>query len=128
MSVWRGASFLGIFLLAARNGIPSDLFEYARLESNSAWQRFWLVTVPLLRPFIVLGVLLSLAGTFADYTNTYLISGSRVVAPLVGTLAYFNGLIGGQTGLGAATALTMLPWIGLLLLVGFRYFESDEER
>jgi ABC-type sugar transport system permease subunit len=126
MSIWRGVSFFAIFLLAARNAVPSELFEYARLECEDAWRRLWLVTLPLLRPFVALGVLLSLAGTFADYTNTYMVSGSRVVAPTIGTLAHFSSLVGGRTGEGAAIALTMLPWIGLLLMLGYRYFERDE--
>src|SRR5437762_3778119 len=55
-NIWRGSSFIGVFLLAGINAIPPELFEEALLESKSRWQRFWLVTVPLLKPFIALEI------------------------------------------------------------------------
>src|SRR5574338_903288 len=42
-NIWRGSSFIGVLLLAGINAIPPELFEYATLESRSAWQRFWAV-------------------------------------------------------------------------------------
>ena len=54
-NIWRGSSFIGVLLLAGINAIPPELFEYALLESKSAWRRFRLVTVPLLKPFLALG-------------------------------------------------------------------------
>src|SRR5215831_10948537 len=59
-NIWRGSSFIGVLLLAGINAIPPELFECALLESNSAWRRFWLVTVPLLKPFLALAMFLSL--------------------------------------------------------------------
>jgi ABC-type glycerol-3-phosphate transport system permease component len=48
-NIWRGSSFIGVLLLAGINAVPPELFEYATLESKSAWQRFWMVTVPVPR-------------------------------------------------------------------------------
>src|SRR5947207_6025030 len=64
-NVWRGASFTAVLLLAGINAIPTELFEYARLESASAWQRFARVTLPLLRPYMALAVFLSFTTAFA---------------------------------------------------------------
>src|SRR5579864_3088973 len=47
--VWRSSAFLSIFLLAGFNSIPIEQLEYARLECNSAWRRFWLVVLPAAR-------------------------------------------------------------------------------
>src|SRR6059036_2393998 len=49
-NIWRGSSFIGVFLLAGINAIPPQLFECAVLESKSPWRRFWLVTVPEAAP------------------------------------------------------------------------------
>jgi len=69
LNIWRGGSFVGIFLLAARNGIPDQLFEYASLEARSAWQMFWKVTVPVLRPFLALAAFLTLTGAVGEDSN-----------------------------------------------------------
>jgi multiple sugar transport system permease protein len=57
-NIWRGGSFTAVFLLAAINAIPTELFEYAALETRNAWQRFRHVTLPLLMPTLVVAVLL----------------------------------------------------------------------
>ena len=122
-NVWRGGSFMGIFLLAGVNAVPPELFDAGLLECRSAWQRFWRVTVPLLRPFLAMAVFLSLTSAFWDLTNVWSLTGGRVTFPVIGTLAYWMAILGGQFGPGAALSLTMVPPLlgGLFLL--FRLFE-----
>src|SRR5256885_12919381 len=85
-NVWRGGSFTAVFLLAGLNAIPMELFEYARLESRSAWQRFRAVTLPLLAPYMALAVFLSFTTAFADLGNVWMLTGGRIIFPVVGTL------------------------------------------
>ena len=114
-NVWRGGSFMGIFLLAGINAVPPELFEAALLECRSAWRRFWLVTVPLLRPFLAMAVFLSLTSAFWDLANVWSLTGGRVAFPVIGTLAYWMAILGGQFGPGAALSLTMvLPLLAVL--------------
>src|SRR6202521_2892539 len=68
VDTWRGMSFFGIFLLVGINAVPSELFEWARLEGTSALRTFWLVTLPLPRPTILLATILSISFTFGDFT------------------------------------------------------------
>ena len=126
-NIWRGSSFIGIFLLAGINAIPPELFEYSLLECQVAWRRFWLVTVPLLRPFFALAVFLSLTTAFADLDNVWLLTGRRVIFPVLGTEAYWLAIQGGQIGPGAALSLTLVPMLIATLLVLFRMFDPPEE-
>jgi ABC-type sugar transport system permease subunit len=126
-NVWRGGSFVGIFLLAALNGIPQDLFDYATVEVKTAWRRFWMVTVPLLRPFLALATFLSLAGAVVDLGNVYELSGFRNVYPIVWTQAFHLAIIGGQWGKAAALSLILMPVLILILVVCYRAFEPLEE-
>jgi hypothetical protein len=109
-NIWRGGSFTAVFLLAGLNAIPNELFEYARLETRSAWQRFWLVTLPLLRPYVALAVFLSFTMAFADLANVWMLTGGRIIFPLVGTYAYWLAIKvgGGEGGLSLAGAAG--PW------------------
>lgn len=126
-NVWRGSSFIGVFLLAGLNAIPPELFECALLESQSAWRRFWLVTIPLLRPFLALAVFLSLTTAFADLANVWMLTAGRIVFPVIGTQAYWLAIKGGQFGPASALALVMVPFLLAALALLFRSFDPPEE-
>ncbi len=126
-NIWRGGSFTAIFLLAALNGIPQDLFDYAALEVKSAWRRFWLVIVPLLRPFLALAGFLSLTSAVVDLGNVWVMTGGRVVYPIIWTQAIHYAILGGQWGKAFALTLIPVPALLAILLVCFWLFEPLEE-
>jgi multiple sugar transport system permease protein len=125
-NIWRGSSFVAVLLLAGLNAIPPELFECALLESKSAWRRFRLVTVPLLKPFLALGAFLSLTGAFVDLANVWMLTAGRIVFPVIGTHAYWLVVKAGQYGPGSALSLTMVPILLTTLLVLFRLFDRPE--
>ena len=127
-NIWRGSSFVGVLLLAGINAIPPELFECAALESKSPWRRFWLVTVPLLKPFLALAVFLSLTSAFADLANVWMLTAGRIVFPVIGTHAYWLAIKGGQFGPASALSLTLVPFLLGALLVLFRLFDPVEEK
>ena len=126
-NIWRGSSFIGIFLLAGINAIPPELFECAMLESKSAWRRFWLVTVPLLKPFLALAVFLSLTTAFADLANVWMLTGGRIIFPVIGTHAYWLAIRSGQFGPASALSLMPVPLLIAVLFVLFRMFDPPEK-
>lgn len=127
-NIWRGSSFIGIFLLAGLNAIPPELFEYPLLECKEPWRRFWMVTVPLLKPFLALAVFLSLTTAFADLANVWMLTAGRIIFPVIGTEAYWLAIRGGQIGLGSALSLLLVPMLAAALFVLFRMFDPPEER
>ena len=126
-NIWRGSSFIGVLLLAGINAIPPELFECALLESKSPWRRFRLVTVPLLKPFLALGVFLSLTSAFADLANVWMLTAGRIVFPVIGTHAYWLATKVGQYGPASALSLMMVPFLLGVLLVLFRWFDPPEQ-
>src|SRR5213594_4278522 len=125
-NIWRGSSFIGVLLLAGINAIPPELFECALLESRSAWRRFRLVTVPLLKPFLALGVFLSLTSAFADLANVWMLTAGRIVFPVIGTHAYWLAIKAGQFGPASALSLTLIPFLLGVLFLLFRLFDPPE--
>jgi len=127
-SIWRGGSFTSVFLLAGINAIPSELFEYSALDTRSAWQRFRHVTLPLLRPFVALAIFLSATTAFGDLANVWMLTGGRVIFPVIGTYAYWLGIRNGQLAEAAAWSLSLVPLLALLLVVLFRWFDRPDEQ
>jgi multiple sugar transport system permease protein len=125
-NIWRGSSFVAVLLLAGINGIPPELFEYALLETKSPWQRFRMVTMPLLKPFLALGAFLSLTSAFSDIANVWMLTAGRIVFPVLGTQAYWLAIHGGQFGPASALSLLLVPFLLGALLLLFRLFDAPE--
>ena len=126
-NIWRGASFTAMFLLAGLNAIPTELFEYAQLETRSAWQRLPAVTLPLLRPFLALAVFLSFTTAFADLANVWMLTGGRIVFPVRRHPRVLARDQGGQFAEGAARSLSLVPLLVLAMLLLFHWFDRREE-
>ena len=125
-NIWRGGSFLGVFLLAGINAVPPELFDCALLESKSAWRRFWRVTVPLLKPFLALAVFLSLTTAFSDLANVWMLTAGRIVFPVIGTHAYWLAIKSGQFGPASALSLALVPFLALVLAALFWMFDRPD--
>lgn len=126
-NVWRGSSFIGVFLLAGINAIPPELFESALLDSDSAWRRFQSVTLPLLKPFLALATFLSLTSAFADLANVWTLTAGRIAFPVISTRAYWLAVNEGLYGAASALSLLLVPLLLAALLVLFRLVDRPAE-
>jgi multiple sugar transport system permease protein len=118
INTWRGLPFYGITLLAGLQTVPPELYEAATIDGAGGWQRFRYVTLPLLKPIILIVTLFSVIFTFADFQLVYVLThgGPQNATQLFATYAFDIGMGGGQLGLGASVALTMLPALAVLIL------------
>jgi multiple sugar transport system permease protein len=118
INTWRGLPFYGITLLAGLQTVSPELYEAATIDGASGWQRFWFVTLPLLKPIILIVTLFSVIFTFADFQLVYVLThgGPQNATNLFATYAFDIGMGAGQLGLGASIALMMLPALALLIV------------
>jgi len=118
INTWRGLPFYGITLLAGLQTVSPELYEAATIDGASGWQRFRYVTLPLLKPIILIVTLFSVIFTFADFQLVYVLThgGPQNATQLFATYAFDIGMGAGQLGLGASVALAMLPALALLIV------------
>ena len=118
INTWRGLPFYGITLLAGLQTVPPELYEAATIDGASGWQRFRLVTLPLLQPIILIVTLFSVIFTFADFQLVYVLThgGPQNATQLFATYAFDIAMGAGQLGLGASVALAMFPALALLIV------------
>jgi multiple sugar transport system permease protein len=76
MSLW-GVGGNIIIYLAGLQGVPTDLYDAAKVDGATAWQRFRYVTLPMTTPVIFYNLVLGLIGTFQYFTEVYVISGAN---------------------------------------------------
>lgn len=67
VALWRGLGWYMVMYLAALQGIPAEMQEAAILDGANAWQRFWRITVPMLRPTIMVCTILSTLAALKAY-------------------------------------------------------------
>jgi arabinogalactan oligomer/maltooligosaccharide transport system permease protein len=76
-NVWLGFPFMMVVTLGALTGIPKEVLEAAEVDGATRWQRFWKVTVPLLRPTMLPAVVLGAIWTFNMFNVVFLVSGGE---------------------------------------------------
>jgi multiple sugar transport system permease protein len=110
-NVWRGLPFYAITLLAALQTISGELYEAAAIDGATARQRFFRVTLPLLKPVLIITTMFSVIWTFSDFQLVYVLTagGPANATHLFATYAFNVALGAGQLGSGASIALSMLP-------------------
>jgi multiple sugar transport system permease protein len=118
VNTWRGMPFYGITLLAGLQTIPADLYEAAAIDGATGVQRFLYVTVPVIKPVLVIVTMFSVIFTFGDFQLIYALThgGPANATHVFSTWSFDIGMSAGQLGMGAAVALAILPALAVLIV------------
>ena len=118
VNTWRGIPFYGITLLAGLQTISPELYEAAAIDGASTHQRFWHITLPVIKPVLIIVTMFSVIFTFSDFQIVYALThgGPANATQVFVTYAFYLGMSGGQLGMGAAAALAMLPALAVMIV------------
>lgn len=125
---WRNMGYTGLLLFAGMQTIPTMIYEAAETEGASTWQTFRHVTLPLLRPILVLVIVVSMIGSFQIFdTVSVATSGGPGNSTRVIYLYIYQKAFE-QFDMGYASAMAVVLMIGLMLLtiVQLRLARSNE--
>jgi len=127
VNTWRGLPFFAITVLAGLMSIPREFYEAAEVDGATSRQRFWHVTLPLLKPVLAVVILFSTIFTFSDFNIVQVLTrgGPVNTTHLFATLAYQIGLQGGNLGQGAAISLFLFPMLALVVFLQLRYIRKE---
>ncbi len=120
ISVWQYTGYSAILFLAGLQSIPKELYQAAAIDGTNAWQRFWHITVPLLRPTTAFVLITSLVtsvqvfDTVAIVTGTGPTGGGPVGASRVIMFYIFNKIYNQAFKMGMATAASIILLIILI--------------
>jgi len=115
VDVWNTTSFVALMLLAGLQSLPEEPYEAARIDGASALQAFYYLTLPLLRPIILVALLWRFIDTFRIFDVIYLLTagGPARVTETVSIYVYRYGFQSFNLGVAAAASFIML----LIMLV-----------
>ena len=127
VNIWRGLPFFAITLLAGLVSIPQELYEAAKTDGAGPVARFWYITLPMLKPVLVIVVLFSTIFTFSDFNIVYVLTRGGPInsTHLFATLANQIGLQSGKIGEGAAVSLYMFPILVMVVYFQLRFIRKE---
>ncbi|GGH27823.1 sugar ABC transporter permease [Alsobacter metallidurans] len=128
MVVWKTAGFNMIILLTGLQGISSEVQEAARMDGASGRQRFFRITLPLMRRTIALALILSVAGSVLAFDQFYIIADGGPQNSTV-TAVYWifsQSFVSFRLGYGAAMSMVLLAILVTISVVQLRLLRTPE--
>jgi multiple sugar transport system permease protein len=115
---WRMIPFSTVILLAGLSSIPKDIPEAAAVDGAGFWRTHVEITLPMMRPIIVVALLFGVVFTFTDMTVVYILTrgGPYDTTQVLPSLAFFTGVLGSDLAEGAAISVFLVP---ILVAVAF---------
>ncbi len=112
--VWKTTPFMALLLLAGLATIDEGLYEAAKVDGASAWQRFTRITLPLLKPALLVALLFRTLDAFRVFDSIFVMTGGSQDTESVSILGY-NQLIS-RLNLGLGSAVSVLIFLMVLVI------------
>lgn len=127
-NIWQNSPYVAILLLAGMRSLPSEPVEAAQIDGASRWQIFWHVTLPALKPAILVALLLRTIFEFRAFDNVYVMTGGGPAGAtnLLSVFTYGLTFLQFDFTLGAAASWVMLVCSVVLCalpILVFRFME-----
>ena len=116
--IWRWTGYNMVFFLAGLQNIEYSVYEAAKIDGASGWRTFWSITVPLLKPTIVMTTIMSINGTLQLFDESVnLTKGGPANATITMSHYIYNGSFGeGGANFGYASAMSVIVFIMVAIL------------
>lgn len=112
--IWKTTPFVALLLLAGLAQVPDELGEAARIDGATAWQRLWRVTLPAMRPAIVVAVLFRTLDAYRVFDGVFVMTSGAQRTESVSFLAYRQVIV--RTAIGLGSAVSILLFLSVLLV------------
>jgi multiple sugar transport system permease protein len=112
--VWKTTPFMALLLLAGLATIDDGLYEAARVDGATAWQRFWRITLPLLKPALLVALLFRTLDAFRVFDSIFIMTKGAQDTESVSIVGYQQLL--SRLNLGLGSAVSVLIFLLVLLI------------
>jgi len=120
--VWKTTAFMALLLMAGLSLVPEDILQAARVDGASAWQRFYRVTLPLMKPAILVALLFRTLDAFRIFDNIYILTAGGNGTYSVSILGYDNLFRALNLGIGSAISILIFISVAIIGFIFIRIF------
>lgn len=127
MATWKNIGFYVILFLAGILNIPAHLYEASKMEGAGKWQDFWHITLPLLKPTMLLVVVLSTFGAFSLFIEPYVMTGGGPLNTTMSVVLYMykHAFMFQHMGYAATIGFAFALIILIVVLVQKKYLDTE---
>ncbi len=125
---WRNTPFMAIVLLAGLQVIPNDIYEAARIDGAGAWKTFWRLTMPLLKPALMVALIFRTLQSFLIFDVVYNMTGGGP-GNSTSVLSYLDWqafLTDSDFGYGGAIAVALVIFALIIAAAYVRAFRTEQ--
>lgn len=126
--IWRTLPLATVISLGGLSSIPQDIHDAAAVDGAGFFRHLFVITIPLVLPILLVGVLFGLVFSVTDMIVVYVLTrgGPFDSTQVLASLAFFKGIDGGDLSGGAAVALFLLPVLALCVVLLLRLARRAE--
>ncbi|HEY0186650.1 MAG TPA: sugar ABC transporter permease [Cellulomonas sp.] len=127
MATWRQVGTLMVIFIAGLQAIPDDVMEAASMDGAGAWRRLRSITLPMLRPTLLLGAVLISVAFLQFFEEAFVMTSGGPLDSTLSAAYYIYEKFGfGQYGLASAASYVLFAIIALVSLLQFRLLRSQD--
>jgi multiple sugar transport system permease protein len=120
--IWKTTPFIGLLLLAGLSLVPEDLQKAAKVDGATAWQRFTKITLPLMKPAILVALLFRTLDSFRIFDNIYILTNGNNGTGSVSIVGYDNLFNALNLGIGSAISILIFVCVVIVSFVFIKGF------
>jgi len=126
VDVWKTTPFMALLLLAGLQIIPGDIYEASTVDGASKWQQFWHMTLPMLRPALLVALIFRTLDAFRVFDVIYVMRGVAVDTVSLAIFAQQTLVNEDRLGQTSAASVIIFLCIGVLVLIYTRLVRVEE--
>jgi len=123
--VWKTTPFMSLLLLAGLALVPEDLLKAAAVDGAGAWRRLKKITLPLIKPAILVALLFRTLDAFRVFDSIYVLTGGTGDTGSVSILGYDNLFKGFNVGLGSAISVLIFGCVTIIAFLFIKVFGAS---
>ena len=120
--IWKTVPFMALLLMAGLALVPEDLLKAASMDGATAWKRFWMVTVPLIKPAILVALLFRTLDAFRIFDNIFILTSGSNKTSSVSMVTFSNLIRGLNLGIGSAMSVLIFITTGIIAFLFIKLF------
>lgn len=120
--VWKTTPFMALLLLAGLALVPDDLLKAAHVHGAGAWRRLVTITLPLMKPAILVALLFRTLDAFRIFDNIYVLTAGANGTGSVSILGYDNLFKGFNVGIGSAISVLAFCCVAVIAFIFVKVF------
>jgi multiple sugar transport system permease protein len=120
--IWKTTAFMALLLMAGLSLVPEDLQNAAKMDGATAWQRFLKITLPLMKPAILVALLFRTLDAFRVFDNIFILTAGANNTGSLSILGYDNLFKALNLGIGSAISIIMFIAVAIIAVIFIKLF------